>query len=130
VKKKRIYVLIPVCVIIIIIVIMMFLNPLFLRSEKQIERYVIRITPIGMSIEDVINTVRNETSWKTNRLSWIPLSSLSEEEIQSYIYGRTDTGLMWLLLGRSLGFNSITATWIFDENGELINVTVKRQLAI
>jgi hypothetical protein len=131
VNKKMMFVIIPVSIIIIIIVIMMLLNPLFLRSERQIERYILRIMPIGMSVEDVINVVRNETLWEVIRArGWTPLSSLSENEIKSYIDESIDVGMVSLYLGRSFGFNSVAATWRFDENGELLDVTVNRVFAI
>jgi hypothetical protein len=130
-KKKTMILLIFVCIIIVIIVIRMLQNPLFLRSERQIERYILRITPIGMSVEDVINVVRNETSWKVIRArGWTPLSSLSENELNSYIDERIDVGVVMLFLGKSFGFNSVTAIWRFNQNGELISVTVNRVMAI
>jgi hypothetical protein len=131
VKKKMIFVLIPVGTIILTMVIMMLLNPLFLRSERQIRSNILKLTPIGMSIDEVVETVRNETKWETlTQTGWIPLASFTEDIIQSYMYERAEAGLIWLFLGRSFGYYSVTADWKFDENGKLVDVTVRKELAI
>jgi len=84
-----------------------------------------------MSIDEVVEVVRNETEWKVLRqVGWRPLSSLSEDEIQSYIDDRIEVGRIGLFLGRSFGFNSVSASWKFDENGKLIDVNVEKYLAI
>jgi len=130
-KKIMLFVLIPLCLIVITIIIMILINPFFLRSERQIRSNILKLTPIGMNIEDVVNVARNDTKWETLRqVGWVQLSSLSEDEIQLYINERTKAKLLNLYLGRSLGYNSVTAHWNFDENGKLIDVDVRKELAI
>ena len=130
-KKIMIFVLISICLIIITIVIMMLSNPLFLRSERQIRSNILKLTPIGMSINEVVEVVRTETEWEVLRQAgWEPLSLLSEDATHSHIYERAKAGSMRLSLGRSFGYNFVSAVWKFDDNGQLIEVTVKREMAI
>jgi len=63
---------IVVCTIVIIFatiiatVIIMLSNPLR-KSPEEIRTDILELTPIGMSMEDVIDVIRNNSSWRIER---------------------------------------------------------------
>ena len=62
-KKKLTYVLFILLAVSITVVIILLLNPLR-RSEEKIRADILRITPIGMNMEDVIVVIENNTGWE------------------------------------------------------------------
>jgi len=66
-RKKVMYIGIIVVAIIIAVVIVMLANPLR-RSEERIRDSILRITPIGMSMEDVLNIIEDNGRWEIRHI--------------------------------------------------------------
>ena len=62
-KKIMRYVLIAVLVIIFIVAFVLLSDPLR-QSDKRIKADMLRITPVGTSIEDVIAIIENNDNWQ------------------------------------------------------------------
>jgi len=72
VKKMIIFVLIFISVIMLTVAIfegyIVFLNPL-MRSHEGIRAYMLKFTPIGMSMEDVVKVIEDNDNWRI-RETW------------------------------------------------------------
>jgi hypothetical protein len=66
-KKGCLFVLIGFAAIILVMVIVMLLNPLR-RSEERIREDLLKITPIGMSIEEVRRVIIRHHKWKIDHI--------------------------------------------------------------
>ncbi|MCL2020017.1 MAG: hypothetical protein FWG70_09700 [Oscillospiraceae bacterium] len=73
----------------------------FLKPIQFIERDILRITPLGMSREEVIIVLKNSENWLNVREDGESIKSHSK-----------------------FVFPYIGVTWEFDENGGLININI------
>ena len=107
----------------------LFSYPL-MNTEAGIRRHLLRITPIGTSVEDVISVLERRRGWgwvigaKRNQGvvldRGIPLGGalsaattvVGEQSIRVY-------------LGRAVAY--VGAFYAFDENGELIEIFVRKE---
>ena len=121
-KTKKKYVLIAVLAIILMMVITMLLNPLFLRTENQIRNNILRLTPIGMNMDDIISVIERE-NWRITERS-------SERGYINPRYppGQRTVGEQFITvdLGKSSFLWFVYSSWVFDADGTLINVYVIR----
>jgi len=62
-RRIIIYILIAFLLVFFSIVIISLLNPLR-RSDERIRANILRLTPIGMSMEDVISVVESRSDWE------------------------------------------------------------------
>jgi hypothetical protein len=115
------------------ILIPMIFNPLR-RPAPMIRNYVLRLTPIGTCIEEVIEVIENNESWQrpsVNRIGgfahprvyapgW-PVSELTGISIVGDKSIRTrEIYVMWGLVERS-----VNVFWGFDADGKVIEVYVR-----
>ena len=68
-SNKRILLIIICCALVLVMVriIPMIVNPMR-RPESMATNYVLRLTPIGMDMEEVISILENHINW---RIRWI-----------------------------------------------------------
>lgn len=126
---------IAVIIVILVVVMAMIINPL-LRTEAGIRRHLLRIAPIGMSMEDVIRIADNNRNWNTIRICedagvilhpslLIPMR-MSPSDPRFPVVGeksvRVHLGTTRIILRAD-----VTAFFAFDENGELIEILVRRE---
>ncbi|MCL1808700.1 MAG: hypothetical protein FWG42_02910 [Clostridiales bacterium] len=119
-KKKVILVLISVCVIALTLVVMTLANPL-LKSENRIRGDILKLTPIGTSMDDVLTMIGENDNWRT-------VGGSSE-------HGYSPTGQQCIgeryksvNIGRREPFIEVRSIWIFDKNGILIDICIERIL--
>ena len=116
----------------------MLYNPMR-RSAPMIRNYILRHTPIGMCIEEVIEIIENNEKWgipSINRASGFAHSMIdatgwpSEELKSGFIIGskRIQTSAerysIWGIMERN-----VRVFWGFDEGGKLIEVNVRSTYA-
>jgi len=130
-KKKPNYPLWVLVSIMLVITIVIFSNPLR-RPDSLVRQYVLNLTPIGMSMEDVVEVIEGQEGWKIWHINdeggylsqgplvpgW-PVSSLSGRSVIGEKSIRANIGEYQYLL-----VTSVTVFWGFDENSELIEVEI------
>ena len=97
-----------------------YINPFgLLRSEESLRSWMLRITPIGMNMEEVIGVIEEKNNWRIMS--------------RSYEYGYTDAGYppvgekhIIADLGKGGIFWYKYASWGFDADGILIDVYVSK----
>jgi len=110
------------------LLISMTYNPM-LRPAPMVRNHILRHTPIGMCIEEVIEVIENNERWGTptiNRSSGFihPSGSLSERIGEQSIQTRPEAYNVILWHERRLRI-----FWGFDEDGKLIEVYVRSTFA-
>jgi len=143
IKKQRSF---PIIFLVILtflaltIIIPMVTTPMR-RPETMFRNYILRITPMGTNIEDVIHVIENTDDWGgafvcyefgfsprdpghfgPHGLEGIPeLSRIGEMSVSSHM-GVHHAWYRWFPL---MEF-SVTVFWAFDEDGKLIEVFISR----
>ena len=123
--KKGIPILVIILAGIVIITIMMIANPLFLRTEGQIQRSLIRLVPIGISWDDALEVISNNESWR------MAYSNTSRGYINTRLpVGERVVGEQHITvdIGRSSFLWEVRVSLAFDENGLLIDIYPRRLL--
>jgi hypothetical protein len=129
-RKIVMYVLIAVSAVIIIAVAILLSNPLR-RSEESIRSNMLKLTPIGTSMEDVINVIENNKNWKIRYTFDNGYSMLGGRPSGPY-YGDDGTIVGVKSIDAHIGeYRTIFATdvlifYAFDENLKLINIAVRK----
>ena len=127
--------LLPIIVILAFVeIVPMFDNPIR-RPIGMVRSYILGATPMGSNIHDVIEIINDKDDWENarpiNNRGYVPRPShgtsgahhtpIGEKTVDAilghYRIWRNFFGLMEVRVG---------ATWIFDANGELIEVIVRR----
>jgi len=131
-KNKMIYALISILGIALIIIIMMLSNPLR-RSVERIRDDMLKLTPIGTNMEDVIAIIESNEKWKINYISesggYLLIHGLP---YQHFINSTTGTMIGEKSIKASLGHYNIlfhvyvTVYFGFDENSKLIDIAVSK----
>ena len=119
----------------------MIFNPMR-RPAPMIRSYILRHTPIGMCIEEVIETIGNNERWgnplinrevgfahpRRNVPGW-PVEALTGTSIVGSQSIRTspERYYLWNIAGSKMPVNT-RILWGFDEDGKLIEVYVRSGL--
>jgi len=124
-RKRSRTILICLLLVVAVIVVTIASNPLR-RSNETIRENILKITPLGTSMEDVIKAIE-ENGWELDYVN------------EMYGFGRTESGYRITDKPDLYGVKSVGATlgiyytpfityvevgWGFDENSKLINVGV------
>ncbi len=128
-RKTIIYILIALLVIVLIVTIITLLNPLR-KSQEHIRNDILRLTPIGTSMEDVIKIVKSKREWEIDYISHdhgyrrpgTPEHSdiaLGRETIVGEKSIRVFVGEY-----RNIFITSVSVFWGFDKNSKLIEIYV------
>ena len=121
--KRIAYILI--CLFLLISV-PMLINPIR-RPTASVRNHVLRHTPIGMSMEDVITVLKGKKKWKKHRIvhEWESISTSSPIIGEKAIFVNAGTYrsfyLYFFLVNTSVGIS-----WWFDEDGNLTEVRVTK----
>jgi len=117
--------------------ILMLVNPMR-RPEAMAKNYVLRLTPLGMDIEEVVGIVENHRNWRITQVSYEwgfphprPHTLIPIPEEWPYVVGdmsiRVDMDRFWPTNVPIVGFlmeTIVTIFWGFDANGVLTDVYV------
>jgi len=129
-KKSMKYTLCAVLVIILVVFIAIFSNPLR-WSDAYVRNHVLKLTPIGMSMEDVIVVIEGQEAWETRYIDYesgyLSRGPLVPDRPVSFSgYSIIGEKSIRALVGeyKYLLVTSVTVFWGFDENSELIEVEV------
>ena len=124
---KKYAVLSIVGLVVLAVIIVVLLNPLR-RSKEHIRNGLLKMTPVGTSMDDVLVAIESSRKWKyytSNSHSW-PLESkeITSEYIDSFI--RTKSMIFYL---GKYGFFTVcvSAKYTFDEDLNLIDVVVDKE---
>jgi len=130
-KKRIIKALIAISSIIVLINVIQFARPL-LRSNEKVESDMLKLMPIGTSMEDAIKIIQSRNKWfiPTSR-GPLPWSSLSDALKSDMI----ERGLIKLSIkdnGHPLyyDFFQVSVVLRFDDDFKLIEVDVSQFLLI
>lgn len=121
-KRKVISVILLIFVLLIVLgTVMLISNPL-IKSEAKIRENLLKITPIGTKMEDVVKSVESNKKWKVVDISY------EHGFLHQRVYPRRTVGekSIRVELGeyRFVLVTSVTAFWGFDENSELVDIWV------
>jgi len=88
------------------------ITPYLFKPAEAIKRDLLRTTPIGMDIDDVFEVLKNDKKHK----NWsVPMNN--------YVPKRGDTQIKGLHYGLP---PYIGVSWMFDEDGKLIDIYVRK----
>jgi hypothetical protein len=131
-RKGCLIPLVALAAIIIIVVIVMLLNPLR-RSEEQIRANMLRLTPIGTSMDTVVRAVENNRKWDIVSVSdrgylvihGRPSSASGLDEDDKRVIGVKS---IRVYLGYyNIIFNTgVSVFYGFDEDSKLIDIAVRK----
>ena len=147
-RKIIIYTLIALLVIIAILVITPFVkmlldsqNPLR-KSEDDLLKNMLELTPIGVSMDDVLNIIENNNEWKISYVDHDygisqgefgkPGEPIGEKSIRitagkyTGIYRKGSILAMYIYSKVDV---YVTIWWGFDENSKLIDIHLKKDIA-
>lgn len=133
------YVLIAVSAVIIISVVVVLSNPLR-SSNESIRTTMLKLTPIGTSMEDVVEVVEGNEKWKirsvrdygyllVNGIPSFPYFSPIGEGGYDYKHPIIGEKSMRVYLGdyRTIFVTSVSVFYAFDENSKLIDIAVLKE---
>ncbi|MCL2720290.1 MAG: hypothetical protein FWD47_03000 [Treponema sp.] len=122
-KKEKL--LIFVGVIFLLMLMIMLINPAY-RPTSLIRNDILKFTPIGMNMDEVLEVIEERNNWRI----------MTRSSERGYIYmklppGQREVGIKHISvdLGNSWYFWYVISSWAFDENGILIDVFVERPTA-
>ena len=128
-KKKPNYPLWVLVSIMLVVAIVIFSDPLQ-RPDFLVRQYVLKRTPIGMSMEDVVEVIEGQEEWVLRNINYdggylSPNTRLPAEPTTSGEYSIGEKSIR-ALVGeyQYLLVTSVTVFWGFDENSELIEVEI------
>lgn len=142
-NKIMVYSSLGLALIILITVISVLSNPLR-RSQEQIEESILELTPIGMSMEDVLEAIESKKKWETinvsNEHGFLKQGSLKRDDTENTIIGGESIEVLagkyigeWHLdqnvlntIVHALFKRSVYVYWGFDENSKLIGLHVMK----
>jgi hypothetical protein len=133
-KKRKKVLLISFITILALVMVSMMTNPL-LRTDKSIRRYLLQITPIGTSMEDVVHAVSDRSNWTIRHIAdrhgvgfdprWPTVPTLSWLREDHIVVGeksiRIHLGSYRFIMGVD-----VSGYYAFDENGELMDIFIDR----
>jgi hypothetical protein len=122
-KLNKKFIVITVIIAITLGIFLPFLvNPLR-RTNNQVRNYILRITPLGTNVEDVIKIIEDKKRWKIQRVAYFGDShwKLDYTETVGIQKKYVHLGYYWIVFK-----TNVSATWIFDEDGKLVDVEIRR----
>ena len=119
-----IYTLFALLITVLVLAIIIFSNPLR-RSEEYIQSEILKLTPIGTSMEDVIKVVESKKKWKVwqgdDYKQWSSVSDFYKNHIIEIKSMEILIGEYWTIFK-----TSVRVELNFDEDFNLIDVTAKK----
>ena len=138
-KRSKVFRIVFYILIIIFLVVMaLIINPI-LRTEASIRRQLLRITPIGTSMEEVISIADDNARWTIDNIREDGgVSLLSGTRVPTRrapgdprfsVIGEQSVRIHLGTFQFIIRFD-VTAFYAFDENGELIEILVRREFDV
>ena len=131
--KKNHKIFYIILAIIILVVLAPIINPIR-RTDEALRRYLLEITPIGTSVEEVISIVSDRKRWtiaEKQDFGVVFLAGDMSPHRGGPSEGRRVIGqqAVWVDLGTYYGIFEVyvSAFFAFDENGELIDIFIRRE---
>ena len=130
--------LFPIGIFILTVIFMILYYPL-MRSEKRIRNDILKYTPIGLSMVEVLSVIENKNNWILEKINedrgyinydvTIPNTNPNTpHDSVPFVVGEKS---IRVYLGKSWTFgHCVQASWGFDKDGKLIDVYVRKTLAI
>lgn len=128
-NKIKIYTISTILIIIWIVSTIILSNPLR-RSQNYIKNDILKITPIGTKMEDVINIIKDKRQWEIDYISYDHgYNRPGKPDPSDIALGReTIVGekSIRVFVGEytNVFTTSVTVFWGFDDNSRLIDVYV------
>lgn len=128
-RKFMICFLIALATIVLITALIMLSDPLR-RSQKHIRKDILKLTPIGTSMDDVIMVIAENQKWKVRYISdeFGYSRPGPSDPVDAALGRRTIVGekSIRVFIGeyRNIFITSVTVFWGFDEDSKLIEVYV------
>ena len=128
-KKNIIFGLIGLVVLVIIISVLS--NPL-IRSSKQIRKDLLKLTPVGTSMEDVLSVIENNKKWIVRMTDEDSGYFINENGVMIHaLPGISHTVVgkksIRVFLGKYFMGVYVDAWYGFDENSNLIDIGVFKE---
>ena len=134
-RRFAVYALSLLALLVLITVVRMIITPMR-RPGRILESQILRITPLGTCIDDVIEIINERDDWANPNVNrefgfnpsspWsnidLPHSPQRGAQFVSIPFGVYRTWLFWPPFAEV----SVSITWIFDSAGELIEVFVQK----
>ena len=99
-------------------------DPLLIEPSKYIREYLLELTPIGTSIEDVLEVIYKNEEWRIDRINYE--QGYIEE---TRIIGEKSIRVMIGEYKKSFDFyTAVEVSWGFDENSKLIDIYVRKDV--
>jgi hypothetical protein len=118
-RKKTFFILITLSIFILVYIFICLLNPLR-KSEEKIKESILKLTPVGTSLEDVIKIIENNKKWETRYISYEDgyldpktRAVVGEKSIRAFV-GEY----------RNFFVTSVSVFWGFDEDSKLIEICI------
>ncbi|MCL2354732.1 MAG: hypothetical protein FWC68_02410 [Oscillospiraceae bacterium] len=145
---KKIVICILIALIILVlggIIIMALLNPLR-KSEESIREDILELTPIGLTMEEVIETIENNREWTNEHLIFDRGYAIMRAGVEGdYIffpviyYSENNVNFIKTVGVKAIRLNIgnyhsplsetvVLVYWAFNENGELIDIAVDKEV--
>ena len=126
-----------VCLLVIIPVVIVLINPLRWPSVLQRDR-MLRLTPIGTSMEEVVKVIESQEKWKIRNISYehgyINYDYKVPEWPTSSVSGLSIIGAKSIMADVGEYSNpfvtSVTVSWGFNEEATLIDVYVRKSMDV
>ena len=132
-KKIIIYSVIALLVIVFGVIVINYLSNPLRKSEEQIRKNILEITPIGMSMEDVIRVIGTKEKWViryTFDFGYVmKMGFPSEPDSSDFAEGKVigEKSIRGTIGEYQNFFKVYVETyWAFDENSKLIDIAVKK----
>jgi hypothetical protein len=133
-EKFNMFVLFLLFVLIILLTILIFSNPMR-RPKTWIKNDVLKLTPIGMNMEDVINVIIKKEEWKNyninNQFGYVKDEVKNNSE--KIFVGEKSITVFWGKYNTVFIFpmaTHVTIFWGFDEDLKLIDVYIKKTIDV
>ena len=125
-----------ISLIVVVVCILIFLaNPL-LKSEEQVRESILKLTPIGTSMEDVLKVIEINKKWETRYVSYV--HGISQGDL-----GKSGSSIVKKSIRVMIGKyhfepnfdiyafveRSVTVFWAFNEESKLIEIYVLKTVA-
>ena len=122
-RKIITYVLVVLAIIIMIIIVIALANPLR-KSQEQITKDILKLTPIGTDIKDVVHVIETNEKWEWS--GHINPNGFLKQPAPPEPRTTVGTQSIRVLIGdyRNIFVTSVTVFWGFDENSKLVDVWV------
>ncbi|MCL2420799.1 MAG: hypothetical protein FWD03_02990 [Defluviitaleaceae bacterium] len=123
--KKVIWIFTIIAIMLIIGLVAIILSNPLRRSSEQIRADILEITPIGMSMEDVLNIIEDNDQWEIRRVSYdFGFYKQAPNERPRTVGEKSITVRKGHYRSILMEIIVIDVFWGFDENSQLIDIWV------